>query len=175
MSLICSNEFADALTFIANQPETIERIKNQFDLLISLQEIKSEMIEPTLISISTHNQAMGDWIVERLLSRQSFEKHSALAGKIIVCDQAKVAERLFMLLDHILKRLKQFNKTTSVTSWVTELVSYIQIFVKTVHLVAPDLSKKSGQVDFGTLVKQDEFLSIFNCYEEVESTIPEML
>jgi hypothetical protein len=41
MSLICSGDFSSALKVIANQKETIEKIKSQFDLLTSLVELKS--------------------------------------------------------------------------------------------------------------------------------------
>jgi len=83
---------------IANQQVTIEKIKSQFDLLTSLVELKSSMIEPTLVSISTHNAEMGDWIIKRFLTTDGFEKHAGLCGKIIACDKQMVPNRLQMLL-----------------------------------------------------------------------------
>ena len=105
MSLICSGDFSSALQVIANQKETIEKIKSQFDLLTSLVEIKSSMIEPTLVSISTYNQDMGDWIIKRFITTEGFEKHAGLCGKIIVCDKKMVSTRLQLLLQRIIETL----------------------------------------------------------------------
>jgi hypothetical protein len=94
MSLICSGNFSSALKVIANQKETIEKIKSQFDHLATLVELKSVMIEPTFVSISTHNAEMGDWIIRRFISTKGFEKHAGLCGKIVVCDKQRVGDRL---------------------------------------------------------------------------------
>lgn len=105
MSLICSGEFSSVLKVIANQHDTIEKIKQQFDLLASLVDEKSSMIEPTFVSIATHNSEMGDWIIKRFISTPGYEKHASLCGKIIICDQLKVVDRLQLLLQKILEIL----------------------------------------------------------------------
>ena len=58
---------------IANQTETIAKIKSHFDLLTSLSQ---EMIEPIFVSISTFNAEMGDWIINRFISTPGLEKHA---------------------------------------------------------------------------------------------------
>lgn len=63
-------------------------------MLASLVDDKSAMIEPTFVSISTHNAEMGDWIIKRFITTPGFEKHSSLCGKIILCDKEKVIDRL---------------------------------------------------------------------------------
>jgi hypothetical protein len=43
-------------------------MKDQFDLLISLvNSSKGQIVEPTFVSIATHNSEMGDWIIEKFL------------------------------------------------------------------------------------------------------------
>ena len=104
MSTICSGEFSSALEVIANQPETIEKIKSQFELLASLVGEKSAMIAPTFISIATHNAEMGDWIINKFISKEQFEPTDAtLTGKIVICDKSRVTFRLRMLLARILE------------------------------------------------------------------------
>ena len=64
MSLVCQGEFSSALKVIANQRETIEKIKEQFDFLASLATKNASInIEPIFIKIATHNREMGDWII----------------------------------------------------------------------------------------------------------------
>jgi len=111
MSLICSGDFSSALQIVANQKETIEKIKSQFDLLTSLVELKSSMIEPTLVSISAHNAEMGDWIIKRFITTEGFEKHANLCGKIIVCDKKMVSVRLQLLLQRIIETLKKISNS----------------------------------------------------------------
>ena len=67
------------------------------------------MIEPTLVSISTHNAEMGDWIIKRFLTTEGFEKHAFLCGKIIVCDKKMVPTRLQLLLQRIVETFKKIS------------------------------------------------------------------
>jgi len=67
------------------------------------------MIEPTLVSISTHNAEMGDWIIKRFLTTEGFEKHAVLCGKIIVCDKKMVPTRLQLLLQRIVETFKKIS------------------------------------------------------------------
>ena len=140
MSQICSGEFSSVLKVIANQHDTIEKIKLQFDLLASLVDDKSSMIEPTFVSIATHNSEMGDWIIKRFISTPGFEKHASLCGKIIICDELKVVDRLQLLLQKILEILHSIMTATTGQSTLVQRVSpFIDIYIKTVHLVAPEL------------------------------------
>jgi hypothetical protein len=63
MAVICSGEFSSVLEIIANQEETIEKIKTEFELLLTFIGKKQNIIEPTLIGISVYNDKMGDWII----------------------------------------------------------------------------------------------------------------
>lgn len=67
LSIICSGDFANILKVIANQEQTIEKMKKSFNLLASLVSIKQNLIEPTFIAISTYNTSMGDWIINQFL------------------------------------------------------------------------------------------------------------
>jgi len=49
---------------IANQKDTVEKLKKSFSLLASLVSIKANLIEPTFIALSTYNTEMGDWIID---------------------------------------------------------------------------------------------------------------
>lgn len=100
------------------------------------------MIEPTLVSISTHNAEMGDWIIKRFITTEGFEKHANLCGKIIVCDKKMVAGRLQLLLQRIIETLKKISTNKmSQSTHIQRLLPFVDIFVKTVHLVAPELDQ----------------------------------
>ena len=56
MSYVCQGEFSSALKVIANQKETIDKIKEQFEFLANLATKNSNIsIEPIFIKISTYN------------------------------------------------------------------------------------------------------------------------
>jgi len=59
------------------------------------------MIEPTFIGISTYNKEMGDWILNKFLTVEGYDKHADLAGKIIICDKDQVANRVRVLINSI--------------------------------------------------------------------------
>ena len=73
MSLICSGEFSKVLKVIANQQEIVDKIMTNFDLLVSLTDEKSQMIEPTFVSLAPYNPEMGDWIIKKFLSKPGYE------------------------------------------------------------------------------------------------------
>ena len=107
MSLVCSGEFSSALKVIANQRETIDKIKEQFDFLAKLSKQKSSTIEPTFIKISTYNAEMGDWIIQQLLQRDGEASNASLAGKLTICDKAMIPKRLKLILSMILQKVKE--------------------------------------------------------------------
>jgi len=67
MAQICSGDFSQSLKIIANQHDTVAKIKEHFTSLVQLMEIKAGLIEPIFISITMHNAAMGDWIINEFI------------------------------------------------------------------------------------------------------------
>jgi hypothetical protein len=97
MSQICSGDFSSSLKVIANEEETINKIKEHFSNLVKLVEIKSGLIEPILISIALHNAAMGDWIINEFMTKRHYE-HASLIGKLALCDRTRLVDRISILL-----------------------------------------------------------------------------
>lgn len=161
MSLICSGEHSKALKVIANQSETIEKIKSQFDFLVSLVELKGQMVEPTFISISTYNAEMGDWIIQKFLSSPSMEQHASLCSKIVVCDKDHVSERLQMVQDKVLDTLELAASTrANQTAQIEKVLPFVEMYVRTCHGVANELEQEVFfSVDHGQLIKLLSLLS----------------
>lgn len=136
LSKICSGNFASVLRIIANEKQTIEKIKGQFDLLASLVTIKSSLIEPTFIAIARYNKEMGDWMIKKLLSSPSFEKHAPLTGNVVMCDRQEVPNRLQTLQEHL---MAHFEKGPCGGDQVPALVPVLQVFMQSVRLSAPSL------------------------------------
>lgn len=91
---------------------------------------KSAMIEPTFVSISTHNASMGDWIIKRFITTPGFEKHAGLCGKIIICDKDKVVDRLQLLLEMILVTIHTILSTaTGQTTLISRVSPFIDIYI----------------------------------------------
>lgn len=97
LSIICSGDFSTILKVIANQEQTIDKIKKSFSLLASLVSIKKNLIEPTFIAISTYNIEMGDWIINKFLKSGNLYNHASLVGEIVMCDKAELSRRLKIL------------------------------------------------------------------------------
>lgn len=62
-------------------------MKMSFNLLLSLVNIKKNLIEPTFIAISSYNIEMGDWIIEQFLSNNQENSHASLVGEIVLCNK----------------------------------------------------------------------------------------
>jgi hypothetical protein len=84
---------------------------------------------------------MGDWIIKRFITTEGFEKHAGLCGKIIVCDKKMVSARLQLLLQRIIETLIKISTSKmSQSTHIQRLLPFVEIFVKTLHLVAPELN-----------------------------------
>jgi hypothetical protein len=136
LSKICSGNASSVLRVISNQQQTIDKIKSQFDLLASLVNIKSSLIEPTFITIAKYNRDMGDWMIRKFLSSKSFEKHAPLTANLVMCDRAEAPGRLQMLQDHLMTSLEEESASPDL---LTRLLPATQVFVQTVRLCAPSL------------------------------------
>jgi hypothetical protein len=93
---------------IANQKETIDKIKEQFDFLANLATKNSNIsIEPIFIKISTYNREMGHWIIKQLIAKEGTPHNASLTGKLIISDPTVISDRLDLLLQSIIKRINE--------------------------------------------------------------------
>ena len=131
LSIICSGDFQQILKVIANQKQTIEKMKKSFSLLASLVSIKKNLIEPTFIAISSYNNEMGDWIISQFLNNSSIYKHAALVGEIVMCNKEELPRRLLLLQNHVMKELESICKLERSThgNLIKKLLPFIQIFI----------------------------------------------
>lgn len=145
MAQICSGDFSSSLKVIANQHETITKIKEHFVSLVQLMEIKAGLIEPILISIATHNAEMGDWIINQFISKKLF-RHASLIGKLILCDRTHLVHRLRIMLGKTVDTLSGAAESQGqLTQTMLQFMPFVKILVKTVHMAAPALT---DPVDF---------------------------
>jgi hypothetical protein len=84
--------------------ETTNKIKKHFANLVGLVEIKAGLIEPIFVSLATHNAIMGDWLIREFIHRGLYA-HSALVGKLVLCDHARLIERIRIMLDKTIEVL----------------------------------------------------------------------
>eukprot|EP00347_Sterkiella_histriomuscorum_P017580 403348792 len=162
LSIICSGDFKSILKVIAQQPKTIEKMKESFNMLASLVSVKENLIEPTFIAISTYNNEMGDWIINQFLKSPNLNKHASLIGQIIICNKTELPRRLRLLQDHVINQLRtitQEDRSTYATS-IKKWIPYIQIFIETLRIAAPDIQNIQSEVDIH--IKESCLIDIVN-------------
>lgn len=99
---------------------------------------------------------MGDWILNKFLTTEGYDKYADLAGKIIVCDKDQVAARVKTLLETIKQQIETLQQKHAKTDILQSLQRFIVIAVKTIHLIVPHLEE---QVDIN--IKSDLINSLF--------------
>jgi len=155
MAMICAGDFSHSLQVIANQVETTNKIKEHFPNLVALVEIKTGLIEPIFAALATHNAAMGDWLIREFIRRNLFT-HSALVGKLVLCDRARLIDRLRIMLDKTVVTLATAAENQGVfTQTLLSFIPFVKVFIKTLHIAAPALR---NPVDLE--VGQDTFMSL---------------
>jgi hypothetical protein len=159
LSLICSGDFSSILKVIANQPDTVEKLKKSFNLLASLVSIKANLIEPTFIAISTYNTEMGDWIIDQFLKGSRNHRHASLVGEIVICNRQEMPRRLNLLKDFVMTQLRQVNhqERSQHGVLINKVLPFAKVFIHTLRIAAPDLDP-STQCDLGT--KESQLLDI---------------
>ncbi len=138
-------------------------MKKSFHLLASLVSIKKNLIEPTFIAISSYNNEMGDWIINQYLNNNNINKHAPLVGEIVMCNKEELPRRLMILQSHVMKELANIcglERSTHGTL-IKKLLPFIQIFIQTLRLSAPDLNlqKTDLEIDEAQLINIVSLLS----------------
>ena len=124
---------------IANQAETTNKIKEHFGNLVALVEIKAGLIEPRFVARATHNAVMGDWLIREFI-RRGLYAHSALIGKLVLCDSARLIDRLRIMLDKTIEVLAAASENQGVfTQVLVSFLPFVKVFIRTLHMAAPAL------------------------------------
>lgn len=131
LSIICSGDFSSILKVIANQEKTIEKIKKSFNLLASLVNIRSNLIEPTFIAISTYNTEMGDWIINQFLKGIRNFRHASLVGDIVVCNKAEMPRRLNLLKDFVMTEIQRITREerSQHGTLIKKILPFVKVFI----------------------------------------------
>ena len=129
---------------IANQKETIEKIKEQFDFLANLATKNANIsIEPIFIKISSHNQEMGDWIIKQLIAKEGSATNASLTGKLIVCDKKMISQRLQLLLEAVLGKIEEAASmprgSTSQATFIASFSQFVSIYTRSLRYAAVSL------------------------------------
>jgi len=64
--------------------------------LVGLLDIS--LIEPIFVSLTKHNAVMGDWLIREFI-RRGLYAHSALVGKLVLCDHIRLVDRIRIMLE----------------------------------------------------------------------------
>jgi hypothetical protein len=97
--------------------------------------LKTSLIEPYFISLSTYNKDLGDWMINQFLNTEGFEKHAALTGKIILCDKDEGINRIRMLQTHLLECLDKIvsNDRSQYGTLLQKVLPFVQIYIKSLR------------------------------------------
>jgi len=68
--------------------------------------VKKNLIEPTFIAISTFNDEMGDWIIQKLYENYAEKSHAALLGELILCSKQETSRRILLVKQKVMNSLQ---------------------------------------------------------------------
>jgi len=87
---------------------------------------------------------MGDWIINKFINNKLFQ-HSALIGKLVLCDPSQIVNRIRIMLDMTVDTLTTAAKTQGMlTQTLLSFMPFVKVFIKTLHMAAHMLN---NQVD----------------------------
>jgi len=167
LSQFCSGDYAKTLQVLATQQAILDKIKNSFEMLVSLIDVKEKLIEPTLIAITSINKEMGDWIFDQFLNSSRSKKQIELLCDIILAALEELPRRLQKYKQFIFTELAKFKDVNeTLGDKMKYLLNFIKTYVKAVRLSANMLNKKVT-IEF----TNDEAMAIHNilmkCKEQV--------
>jgi hypothetical protein len=105
---------------------------------------------------------MGDWIIHHFISQDNMQRFGHLIGKIIVCDPKKVPQRLDVLLAKILSALQEIKEDKQMQNKrIEQTLPLIDIYTRTMHLIAPDLCSQKESPSIEVKVKAGVLMDVF--------------
>eukprot|EP01022_Parablepharisma_sp_SALTPOND_P015993 TRINITY_DN22_c0_g3_i1.p1 TRINITY_DN22_c0_g3~~TRINITY_DN22_c0_g3_i1.p1 ORF type:complete len:4095 (+),score=552.02 TRINITY_DN22_c0_g3_i1:5895-18179(+) len=128
LSQFCSGDYMKTLQVLATKQAILDKIKASFEMLMSLIEVKEKLIEPTLVSITSLNKEMGEWIFDQFLNSDRSKKQIVLLFDIILSSLPELPRRLHKFKDFIFAELAKFK---DVTETLGDKMKYLLNFIKT--------------------------------------------
>ena len=107
ISKLCNQQFTKTLEIIANDQNTISKVKSSFDTLSALLVQHEPWLTPIFLAIASHNSQMGDWIISRFLDLNKSREHAKIVTEIILSQDELIASRVLQLHRFILVELKR--------------------------------------------------------------------
>jgi hypothetical protein len=120
-----------------------------------LVNIRSNLIEPTFIAISTYNTEMGDWIINQFLKGSRNFRHASLVGDIVVCNKAEMPRRLNLLKDFVVTEIQRITREerSQHGTLIKKVLPFVKVFIQTLRVAAPEIENavvSSQDCDLGT-------------------------
>ena len=117
--------------------------------------IRSNLIEPTFIAISTYNTEMGDWIINQFLKGSRNFRHASLVGDIVVCNKAEMPRRLNLLKDFVMTEIQRITREerSQHGTLIKKVLPFVKVFIQTLRVAAPEIENavvSSQDCDLGT-------------------------
>lgn len=117
--------------------------------------IRSNLIEPTFIAISTYNTEMGDWIINQFLKGSRNFRHASLVGDIVVCNKAEMPRRLNLLKDFVMTEIQRITREerSQHGTLIKKILPFVKVFIQTLRVAAPEIENavvSSQDYDLGT-------------------------
>lgn len=117
--------------------------------------IRSNLIEPTFIAISTYNTEMGDWIINQFLKGSRNFRHASLVGDIVVCNKAEMPRRLNLLKDFVVTEIQRITREerSQHGTLIKKVLPFVKVFIQTLRVAAPEIENavvSSQDCDLGT-------------------------
>ena len=113
---------------------------------------------------------MGDWIIEKLINRAGDADNASLVGKLCICDKAMIPKRLKLVLESIIKEVKDAKEASKGNSaelhaMVTSFLPFAAIFSRTLRIAAETLSSDHEVIDLN--VKPETCLDLISLLADI--------
>ncbi len=137
LSQFCSGDYVKTLQVLATQQAILDKIRSSFEMLIALINTKERLIEPTLVSISSINKDMGEWIFDRFLDPSRTKKQIVLLFDIVLSSLPELSRRLHKFKDFVFAELAKFRDVNdTLGDKMKYLLNFVKTYIKTVRLSA---------------------------------------
>lgn len=167
MSKICSNQFPETMAILANEKAVVTKVKATFDHLSNLLIPNESWLGPVLLAIASHNQEMGDWIIQRFLDINKGKEHAKLVGEIVLSSPEFLYHRVKTVHNFVLAELKKIlllSKTDS-TKKYNSLVPFIETYITCIRTLPVDLAQRFADQTWTLELTKEDLDSVIQSFE----------
>lgn len=165
LSKLFNESFIGTINKLANEPDYVSRIKNNFREISVLMDQYGDLVSSINYILGANNEELGDWMIEYFLKYGSKESHARLISQILLSNARKIYPRLQTAQNSILRTLDEISSLGSAPEAIIKLNQLFPFLENYCTSLDASLSNGSSQSPLELQCTRKDIDNILHIYD----------